>query len=608
MNNWDNTDWELQEAVESLLNKEESFDIEYKSAAGGFPGSFWETYSSFANTEGGIIVLGVSEKKEKLHFDNLTHQQVTQYKKDFWSGANNKNTINLNLLQEKDVQELNHKGNTVLVFHIPNATWMQKPIYRTPNPFNGNTYKRNNEGDFKCSDEEVRRMFADASISTQSRDSRILQGYSMDDIDMESLNQYRMLFSAIRPGHAWLQLPLTEFLKRLGGYRKSRTKEEEGLTVAGILMFGKYQSIIDAECLPNYFPDYQEYFLDIQSSRWSNRIWPDGTWEPNLFQFYRKVLPKLQSVLPQPFKLVNNTRVDETATHIALRESFVNCLIHADININASITIKQYPDKIIFSNPGTLLISKAQYYAGGGESICRNKALQTMFTMIGSAEKAGSGVDKIFKGWKEANWRHPNLEESFRPDKIVLTLPMKHLLPDETIHALKDIFGESITSIENDALVTLATCYLEGTVTNDRLKYTINKHRTDISRLLSELCSKGYLQATGRGRGTKYVIHSQQSQTLSLFDEEPKVGSNEPKVGSNESKKRISKKELESLILEITKNEYLSLNEIAVQIGKSRDYLQNKIIPEMVKQNLLQRMYPGAKSPVQKYKAKNPLN
>ena len=43
-----------------------------------------------------------------------------------------------------------------------------------------------------------------------------------------------------------------------------------------------------------------------------------------------------------------------------------------------------------------MLITKAQYYHGG-QSVCRNKSLQKMFMMLGAAEKAGSGVDKILK-------------------------------------------------------------------------------------------------------------------------------------------------------------------------------------------------------------------
>jgi predicted HTH transcriptional regulator len=49
--------------VEELMEKKESAEIEFKSAAGGFPKAFWETYSSFANTNGGTIVLGIKEKK-----------------------------------------------------------------------------------------------------------------------------------------------------------------------------------------------------------------------------------------------------------------------------------------------------------------------------------------------------------------------------------------------------------------------------------------------------------------------------------------------------------------------------------------------------------------
>lgn len=50
----------FEDYLVSLLNSVESDDLEFKSAAGGFPGSFWDTYSAFANSEGGVIGLGCS--------------------------------------------------------------------------------------------------------------------------------------------------------------------------------------------------------------------------------------------------------------------------------------------------------------------------------------------------------------------------------------------------------------------------------------------------------------------------------------------------------------------------------------------------------------------
>ena len=80
---------DFNEYLESLLVQNECDDLEFKSAAGGFPGSFWDTYSAFANTEGGTIVFGVQENKGKFYLVNLTDEQIEKYRKDFWNNVNN---------------------------------------------------------------------------------------------------------------------------------------------------------------------------------------------------------------------------------------------------------------------------------------------------------------------------------------------------------------------------------------------------------------------------------------------------------------------------------------------------------------------------------------
>ena len=219
---------DISSFVEELMEKKESVEIEFKSAAGGFPRSFWETYSSFANTDGGTIVLGVKEKKGEFYIDSLTDELIEKYKKEFWSGVNNKDIVNLNLLSNDDVVDAEFDGHKVILFYIPRATRDQRPIYHTPNPYNG-TYKRNHEGDFKCTEQEVRRMYADANVAV-SADSRILDNYTFEDIDKASLEQYRRLFDLAKPGHAWLALDDISLLKKLGGYKVDRQTGKEGFT------------------------------------------------------------------------------------------------------------------------------------------------------------------------------------------------------------------------------------------------------------------------------------------------------------------------------------------------------------------------------------------
>ncbi len=109
-------------SVYGLLNCGESTVVEFKTARGGFPHSFWTTFSAFANTDGGVIVLGVKEKNKQAVVDGLTKADVIALKKQFWDVANNKQKMSVPLLKEEEVHEEEISGEGwVLVCEIPRA-------------------------------------------------------------------------------------------------------------------------------------------------------------------------------------------------------------------------------------------------------------------------------------------------------------------------------------------------------------------------------------------------------------------------------------------------------------------------------------------------------
>ena len=134
-------------------------------------------------------------------------------------------------------------------------------------------------------------------------------------------------------------------------------------------------------------------------------------------------------------------------------------------------------------------------------------------------------------------------------------------------------------------------------------------HRTDITKLLKNLCNNKLLISEGNGRGTKYYINKKVDTSEEKVDtSEEKVDTPEEKVDTPEEKvdntnTHLKRDELERLITEKAK-EYISLEEIALRTGKKSSYLKNKIIPEMIRKNKLKRLYAQTPNhPEQKYKA-----
>ena len=130
--------------------------IEAKQALGGLPESIWETYSAFANAEGGIILLGVEELEDKsLHaLDLLDPQWLID---DFLTILNDPTQVSANILTEEDIRIHEIDGRHIVTITVPKADIRCRPVYVEGDVLRG-TYRRSGEGDYRCTPEEIEAM------------------------------------------------------------------------------------------------------------------------------------------------------------------------------------------------------------------------------------------------------------------------------------------------------------------------------------------------------------------------------------------------------------------------------------------------------------------
>lgn len=598
--------------LEDITALRESVDVECKLAQGrdgkgALPKDFWETYSAFANSEGGDIFLGLREKATGA-FELAGIENTQKLIDELWTGLNNPQKVSVNLLRDEWVRAIEIDGLSIIHVHVPRASRKQKPVYLRGNPVSG-TYVRFNSTDQLQTEENVRRMLAEQI--EDSRDDEILQGFGLEDLEMESFTAYRQIYINRQPDHPWNQLDVQDFLYRIGGWRKDRQSGQSGLTKAGLLMFGHQTAI--KEAFPNYMLDYHERPEPKAELRWVDRLTLDGSWSGNVFDFYRRVIRKLTADIKVPFVLKEDQRQDDTLVHKALREALVNTLVHADFTGRASILVVKRPDMFGFRNPGLMRIP-LDLALVGGNSDCRNRLLQDMFRYIGLGESAGSGLPKIFQGWASQHWRKPNLREIRSPsEQTLLELHMLSLVPEDVLLQLKENVGQEVfQQLSDHERLILVTAIIEKSVDHGRMMEMLNIHPRDLSQLLSGLVERGILLQDGTGRGTVYFLPD--AQLEDMFNEmaewvDPSAkgpdlssGPWDQSSGSSKALEEIArpiasrakapKEELEAAILDLCAVTPLRLEDLERLLNRSAEFLRKRYIQPLIKARRLKRRYP----------------
>lgn len=309
------------------------------------------------------------------------------------------------------------------------------------------------------------------------------ESYAVTVETTANLNMYH-------PKYSKIDLVLTSF----GAYAIDKETGEEGLTLAGLLMFGTGLAV--RERLSNFRMDYVDMSHLVGDERYHDRLTYDGRWENNVYQFMKLVLPKFTIDLPRPFRMEGIKRVDDTPQHKAVREAFTNAIIHADVFLPGGVLrIDKYDDRLVLRNPGTLRLPIEKIYEGG-TSRARNPRIQNMLRMIGYGENLGSGFPMIVSAWKDAGWGVPLLKNQIELDEVELSLPVqnnikltkdysnenKRIISDVLKNVLKNVLKEDLEKLSERQINILEIIVQTPTITYKEMSKRLNVSVKTIQR------------------------------------------------------------------------------------------------------------------------------
>ena len=275
-------------------------------------------------------------------------------------------------------------------------------------------------------------------------------------------------------------------------------------------MFGKGLPV--RERFDNLRMDYIDKTDLIGDQRYSDRLTYDGTWENNLFNFIRMVVPRLTRDLPRPFKMEGIIRQDDTPQHKAVREAFTNMIIHGDLMMNGLLRVEKYDDRFVLTNPGLLKLPLEQIYRGG-ESKARNQRMQNMLRMIGYGENLGSGFPLILSAWNEKHWMKPELIE--QPElmqvKLVLHIVNKeeeqgNVVNNVANNVANDVANE-ITDRQRDILSFIED---DATITAEKMSQKLSVTTRTVQRDIQVLQNQKLIAREGTRNDGKWIIKTKE--------------------------------------------------------------------------------------------------
>ena len=381
---------DIEELFE-LIEKRETLHVDFKEQVPRSNEEIAKDLVCFANTDGGRIIIGVSENGEIIGVQNP--DEILRRIDDI---AFNRCEPPITIVPE--TLKINDKW--IVVINIPKGE--QRP-YRTSS---GRFYIRSGPRCREASREELLRLFQ-ATESIFYDEVEIAKA-SFDDIDIEYFEEFIKRVYKFKPEESQIFM----YLKNL-----KIITERKKPTLAGLLIFG----IVPQNYLPYakitaaYIPGEDISIPPADKKDFEGKI-PEMLKDfMRYLRIYLREEHRIKSLEPEA-----HPEIPEEA----VREAIVNAVAHRDYTVRAPIRVFIFKDRIEFHSPGklpnTVTIESIKI---GGAHVLRNPTIYNLLLKIGLVTDLGSGVMRIIRLVKEHIGKDVELEET--ETEFILTIPRR---------------------------------------------------------------------------------------------------------------------------------------------------------------------------------------
>ena len=488
---------EIVKTIEYLRKyRTETDRIEVKTANGGFPKKCYDTFSSFSNKYGGIIIFGINEE------NNFSAEGVYDVK-DLQKQISNLCTDAMEPAIRPYILPLEFEEKNILAVKIDEISQNKKPCYYKPKGLKNGSYTRIGDRDDLMTDYEI--------YSLQSykdhifEDTRPTKRSTVDDLNKEELEKYIEKVKIDKPHFA--KNDFEKCLKLCG--ITDNNNNQVYPTLAGTLIFGEYpqtfypQLFVACVVVPGIelgdVGSLGERFIDNKRIEGTIEEMLEGTM--NFLQRNMKTSVIINS---------NGKRTDRSEYPIeALREAVANALIHRDYSTqteNAYISVYMYNDRIEILNPGALYGTNKLEKLGTATTMeSRNPTIVRILEEKGSViENRHSGIPTMIREMKKYGLPEPEFYEERDSFKVIFR--NKNVVHNEIKSGQQN--GQQ-TTIEDNKLKILAYCEEAKTAREIREYLNIKSRQYVSTYLINPLISEGKLDYTNKksinAKNQKYV-------------------------------------------------------------------------------------------------------